>query len=53
MSKYQCDEWLDLILKSLDDLNDREIRVKILQHPFNCQHPICVQVAKHMKEITQ
>jgi hypothetical protein len=48
----QCNEWLNLILMSLKDLDNREIRQKILQHPFNCQHPICIQVAKHMTEIT-
>lgn len=48
---YQCDEWQKLILKSVDDLNDREIRIQILQHPFSCDHPTCIQVAKHMKEI--
>lgn len=47
----QCDEWQKLILKSIEDLDDRKIRIAILQHPFNCQHPTCIQVAKHMKEI--
>jgi len=51
MSEYQCDEWLNLILKSLDNLNDTEIRKQILKHPFSCEHPICIQVAKHMKGI--
>ena len=48
---HQCDEWQKLILKSVDDLDNREIRIAVLQHPFNCHHPICIQVAKHMKEI--
>ncbi len=47
----QCDEWQKLILKSIENLDDREIRIAILQHPFNCQHPTCIQVAKHMTEI--
>ena len=47
----QCDEWQKLILKSIEDLDDREIRLAILQHPFNCQHPTCIQVATHMKGI--
>jgi len=50
-AKYQCDEWQKLILKSIDDLDNREIRIQILQHPFKCQHPTCIQVAKHMKGI--
>ena len=53
-SKYQCDEWQKLILKSVDNLtwlNDKEIRIQILQHPFSCNHPTCIQVAEHMKEI--
>jgi len=49
--EYQCDEWQKLILKSVDNLNDREIRIQILQHPFSCNHPTCIQVAEHMKEI--
>ncbi len=49
--KYQCNEWQKLILKSIEDLDDREIRIQILQHPFNCQHPTCIQVANHMKGI--
>ena len=53
MSKYQCDEWQKLILKSIEDLDNREVRIQILQHPFNCEHPTCVQVAKHMKEISK
>ena len=50
-TKYQCDEWQKLILKSIEDLDDREIRIQILQHPFKCQHPTCIQVANHMKGI--
>jgi len=49
---YQCDEWQKLILKSIEDLDNREIRIQILRHPFNCQHPTCIQVAKMMTEIT-
>lgn len=48
---YQCAEWQKLILKSIEDLDNREVRLAILEHPFNCQHPTCIQVAKHMKEI--
>lgn len=44
----QCDEWQKLILKSIEDLDDRKIRIAILQHPFNCPHPTCIQVAHHM-----
>ncbi len=51
MSEYQCDEWQKLILKSIDDLDNRQVRIQILQHPFKCQHPTCVQVANHMKGI--
>lgn len=50
-SKYQCDEWQKLILKSVNWLDNREIRIQILQHPFSCKHPTCIQVAEHMKEI--
>ena len=52
MTKYECEEWKSLIMQSLADLNDRDVRQKILQHPFNCEHPICKQVALHMTEIT-
>ena len=50
-TEYQCDEWQKLILKSIEDLDNREIRIQILQHPFKCQHPTCIQVANHMKGI--
>ncbi|MEK0367777.1 MAG: hypothetical protein QQN45_07605 [Nitrosopumilus sp.] len=51
LSNYQCDEWQKLILKSIDDLDDRVIRLQILQHPFSCNHPTCIEVAKHMRGI--
>ena len=49
--EYQCKKWTKLILKSIEDLDDRKIRQQILQHPFDCDHPVCQQVAKHMRGI--
>jgi len=57
MTEYECEKWQSLIIQSLEDIKHEsidksaEIRKQILQHPFNCEHPICKQVAMHMTEI--
>ena len=51
MSKYQCEVHLKLVHDSLEDIDNRVLRRKVIDHSGNCDHPVCIQVHKTMKAI--
>jgi hypothetical protein len=48
---FICKEWFRLVIDSLKDLENRELRQKLLKHPYDCKHPSCTATADFMVEL--
>lgn len=51
LKKYQCNVWLRLLSDSMKDIDNRTICREILAHPYECDHPLCIQMAIMMRKI--